>query len=100
MERRAFVRFAYADPPYIGQAKRHYGDHPDYAGEVDHAELIGRLRAEFPDGWALSTSSTALREVWNLCPDARVAAWVGKVVVVRAGAIWPLAGRLGGILLH
>jgi hypothetical protein len=42
------IRFAYADPPYIGQSKRLYGDHPDYAGEVDHAELIDRLMAEFP----------------------------------------------------
>jgi hypothetical protein len=30
------VKIAYADPPYPGQAKKHYGDHPDYAGEVDH----------------------------------------------------------------
>lgn len=61
-------RFAYADPPYPRQAKRHYGRHPDYAGEVDHRELVGRLEAEFPDGWALSTSSTALAEVLELCP--------------------------------
>jgi hypothetical protein len=68
---------AYADPPYPGQSKRHYGDHPDYAGEVDHAALLERLVAEYPDGWALSTSSTALRHVLSLCPeDAQVAAWV------------------------
>lgn len=36
---------AYADPPYPGQAKRHYADHPDYAGEVDHGELMMRLEA-------------------------------------------------------
>jgi hypothetical protein len=71
------VRVAYADPPYPGQSKRHYGNHPDYAGEVDHAELVSRLVTEYPDGWALSTSSTALREVLALCPEgARVAAWV------------------------
>lgn len=70
------MRFAYADPPYPGQAKRWYGDHPDYAGEVDHAELIGRLCRDYPDGWALSTSAVALREVLILCPpDARVAVW-------------------------
>lgn len=33
------MRVAYADPPYPGQAARHYADHPDYAGEVDHQEL-------------------------------------------------------------
>ena len=49
------VKFAYADPPYIGQAKRHYSHDPNCA-EVDHAELIAQLCSEFPDGWALSAS--------------------------------------------
>jgi site-specific DNA-adenine methylase len=62
------IRFAYADPPYIGQSKRLYGDHPDYAGEVDHAELIDRLMAEFPDGWALSLSMKSLPQIMRLCP--------------------------------
>lgn len=66
---------AYADPPYPGQAKRHYGNHPDYAGEVDHAELIQRLQHDFPDGWALSTAARSLRDVWNLCPETRVGIW-------------------------
>jgi hypothetical protein len=70
------MRFAYADPPYPGQSADLYGDHPDYAGEVDHAELIGRLCQDYPDGWALSTSARALRMVLDLCPpDAWVAAW-------------------------
>jgi hypothetical protein len=69
-------RFAYADPPYPGQAKRHYADHPDYAGEVDHAALVRCLQLNY-HGWALSTSSTALRHVLALCPeDVQVAAWV------------------------
>ena len=53
------MRIGYADPPYPGQAKLHYGDHPDYAGEVDHAELLARLDDEY-DGWCLHTSSVAL----------------------------------------
>lgn len=61
------ARFAYADPPYVGQAKRHYGSHPDYAGEVDHAELIARLAAY--DGWALSLSVKSLPAILKLCPD-------------------------------
>lgn len=70
------MRFAYADPPYPGQAKRWYGDHPDYAGEVDHAGLIARLGREYPDGWALSTSAAALRQVLMLCPpDIEIAVW-------------------------
>lgn len=69
-------RFAYADPPYPGMAHRYYRDHPDYAGEVDHADLVARLVREFPDGWALSTSSRSLRDVLPLCPnDVWIGAW-------------------------
>lgn len=66
------MRFAYADPPYPGLA------HKWYRGEeVDHAELVERLMREYPDGWALSTSSEALRDVWALCPDGtRLCVWV------------------------
>lgn len=71
------MKFAYADPPYPGQSAKHYADHPDFAGEVDHRELIERLVDEYPDGWALSTDSGSLRWLLPLCPDAhRVLAWV------------------------
>ena len=71
------MRFAYADPPYMGQAKKHYGKEASYAGEVDHGELIDRLCCEFPDGWALSASTPSLRHILPLCPDdVRIAAWV------------------------
>lgn len=61
------IRVAYADPPYPGTAKKIYGREPSYAGEVDHAALVARLVAEFPDGWALSTSEEALFDVLALC---------------------------------
>lgn len=68
------MRLAYADPPYPGNAEL-YAEHPDYAGEVDHRELIREL--ETFDGWALSTSSRSLREVIALCPeDIRVIVWL------------------------
>lgn len=67
------LRLAYADPPYPGNA-RLYREHPDYGGEVDHAALIARLSTY--DGWALSTSATALPMVLALCPTGvRIAAW-------------------------
>jgi hypothetical protein len=66
------MRIAYADPPYPGMSGL-YKDHPDYGGEVDHAELVEQMR-EF-DAWILHTASTTLLEVWNLCPEARCAAW-------------------------
>lgn len=70
------LRLAYADPPYPGLSRKYYGTHPDYAGEVDHAELIGRLTRSY-DGWALSTSAKAIRDILPLCPpEARVCAWV------------------------
>jgi hypothetical protein len=73
------LRIAYADPPYIGQAKL-YRDHPDYAGEVDHRALLRDL-AQHYDGWVLHTSSTALPQLLryvdelSLC-DYRIMAWV------------------------
>lgn len=78
------LRLAYADPPYPGLAERYYRDHPDYGGEVDHAELIRRLCSY--DGWALSTSVAALPAVLALCPPTvRVAAWVRGERPTRSG---------------
>lgn len=74
-------RFAYADPPYPGQAKL-YRDHPDFAGEVDHAELVAGLERDYPDGWALSTSVPALADVLAFCPPAGRSKGGGSV---RAG---------------
>ena len=54
------MRVAYADPPYIGQAHRHYRDHADFAGEVDHRALIEKLNSDF-DAWALSLSMKSLQ---------------------------------------
>lgn len=67
------IRIAYADPPYPGCSGL-YKDHPDFDGEVDHAELVEKIRNY--DGWILHTSASALLEVWSLCPEARCAAWV------------------------
>lgn len=79
------MRFAYADPPYPGQASKHYGDHPDYAGEVDHPVLIRRLMGEY-DSWALSTTSGALRWLLPLCPPTtRVMAWVKPFAMIKKG---------------
>lgn len=80
------IRIAYADPPYIGQAKKYYRKHPDYAGEVDHAALIERLVAEFPDGWALSLSAKSLQIILAMCPpDVRVMAWVKPMTPMLPG---------------
>jgi hypothetical protein len=68
------MKLAYADPPYIGQAQRHYSKE-ELCAEVDHAELIAQLMTY--DGWALSLSSPTLKQILALCPDdVRVGAWV------------------------
>jgi hypothetical protein len=90
---RETLRMAYADPPYVGQAKRHYADHADYAGEVDHTELIARLERDYPDGWALSASSPSLRYLLPLCPeDVRVMVWIKPFGAykrnVRVAYVW------------
>jgi hypothetical protein len=91
------MKIAYADPPYPGQAKRHYGKGGDpFKGdvaEVDHAALIERLERDFPDGWALSTSVPALGEMLKLCPaigtTTRVGAWVrGQIPLKPARVMW------------
>jgi len=66
------MRFAYADPPYVGCAHRY----PEKT-EVDHDALIASLVADYPDGWALSCHTPSLRYLLPLCPeDVRVMAWV------------------------
>lgn len=69
------MRVAYADPPYLGMAKRHYGHDPN-AREVNHRLLIGYLDSHF-DSWALSTHEPGLRVLLPMCPDGvRVMPWV------------------------
>ena len=69
------MKIGYADPPYPGCAHL-YKDHEDYAGEVNHKELIARLERDY-DGWVLHTSSTALRQIIELLPkNVRIMAWV------------------------
>lgn len=73
------MRFAYADPPYIGMAHRY----PEKT-EVDHRKLVDRLVLDYPDGWALSLSSPTLKQILNLCPDdVRVMSWVKPFAVFR-----------------
>jgi len=81
-------RFAYADPPYLGCAKRYYGKRHDQAAVYDtvegHRALIDRLESEFPDGWALSCHVPSLGVLLSMCrPGVRVGAWVKPFSGVR-----------------
>lgn len=84
------MKVAYADPPYLGQGKRLYGQHhPDAAiwdSVEGHAALITHLIDAFPDGWALSASSNSLRVLLPLCPpDIRIAAWTKPFCAFKRG---------------
>lgn len=73
------MKIAYADPPYVGCAYL-YKDHPDFGGEVDHAQLIERLQSEF-DGWVLHAGATmrsyaTIIPVIEKIPGVRVCHWV------------------------
>jgi hypothetical protein len=82
------MRFAYADPPYLGCGKLYAKHHPDalvWDDPATHAELIGRLCAHYPDGWAMSASSPSLRTLLPLCPpDVRIGAWVKPFAAFKA----------------
>ena len=82
------MKFAYADPPYLGCGARLYGKHhPDAAKWDDpesHRQLIERLCAEYPDGWALSLHVPSLQVILPMCPaDVRVGAWCKSFAVFR-----------------
>lgn len=84
------MRFAYADPPYLGQGKKLYGAHHENAADYDnpstHAILISRLCDEYSDGWAMSASSPSLNTLLPMCPKGtRIAVWVKPFAIFKPG---------------
>lgn len=81
------MNFAFADPPYLGCGALYAEHHKDariWDGLDAHRDLINRLCADYPDGWAMSASSPSLRSILPLCPDdCRVAAWVKPFAVFK-----------------
>jgi hypothetical protein len=58
------VKFAYADPPYLGCGKLYAKHHPEaliWDDPETHRRLIERLVDEYPDGWAMSLHVPSLR---------------------------------------
>jgi hypothetical protein len=72
------VIFAYADPPYLGCARR-YREHPDafrWDDPAEHGELMATMERDY-DGWALSAGMNSLQALLPLAPaNVRIAAWV------------------------
>ncbi len=78
------MKVCIADPPYIGQAKRHYSHDPNCA-EVNHPLLIDHMCDRF-DCWALCASSTSLQYILPLCPnDVRILSWVKPFTPFKKG---------------
>lgn len=98
------MKFAYADPPYLGCGRLYDAHHAEARVWDDpraHADLVDRLCDEYADGWALSLHEPSLRTVLNFCPeDVRVASWVKpfasfKANVTRAYTWEPVIFRGG-----
>ena len=77
------MRFAYADPPYPGQARRHYSQ-DERCAEVDSEKLVDFLEEQFPDGWALSSHEGGLDILLPIC---RERGWTLTNHQIRMG-IW------------
>ncbi len=94
------MKIGYADPPYPGCAHL-YKDHPDYAGEVDHLQLLQDLNANY-DGWVLHTSSTGLGHVLHWAEELglgyRVFAWVKPFAAFKRNV--PVAYAWEPVLVH
>jgi hypothetical protein len=96
------MRFAYADPPYLGCGALYAKHHPDALAWDDpetHRALIARLCDEYPDGWAMSASSPSLQTLLAMCPtDARVGSWVKPFCVFKPGV--PVAYAWEPVIFH
>lgn len=83
------LRAAYADPPYLGCGKAHYGNLHENAADYDdpetHRRLLERLSDEY-QCWAYSLHEPSLRVLLPMCPsDARVCVWVKPFASWRGG---------------
>jgi hypothetical protein len=91
------VRFAFADPPYLGCCSYYKHNHNDggtrpfdgmcWNEPVTHERLILWLYDEYPDGWALSASSPSLPSLMSMVrPDEiRIGAWVKPFASFKPG---------------
>ncbi len=83
------MRFAFADPPYLGCGALYARHHPEalvWDNLSTHVALIERLVMDYPDGWALSLHVPSLRHLLPLIPEAaRIASWVKPFAAFKRG---------------
>src|ERR1039458_10235283 len=84
------MKFAYADPPYLGCCQKYQHYHPDGFcwNDLDtHRRLIDRLMADYSDGWALSLTVPSLWDLLPLIPKegTRICQWSKTFSAFRKG---------------
>ncbi len=96
------MRFAYADPPYYLQGKKHYSKHHKEAAKWDnisaHLDLIHKLLIEYPDGWALSCNPADLRH-YLVDSTMRICVWTKGFHQIRPVSVqyaWEAVILYGG----
>jgi hypothetical protein len=82
------MRFAYADPPYLGCCKlydhRHEAPYGCWDERREHGLLLESLDDQY-DGWAYSMTSTSLQTILPLAPrGTRVGAWAKPFAAFKA----------------
>ena len=82
------MKFAYADPPYLGNGKRRYAPFHENSGQYDtkeaHLQLVEQLVTDYQDGWALSCNPKDLKWLLPSMPDdVRVCAWTKTFHQIR-----------------
>jgi hypothetical protein len=83
------MKFAYADPPYLGCGSLYAKHHPEakvWDNPETHRALIQRLVEGYPDGWAMSLHAPSLKTLLPMAPsDVRIGAWVKPYSSGRPG---------------
>ena len=73
------MRFAYADPPYLGCGKlyaKHHSDALHWDDVNNQLDLLERLHDEYPDGWVFSCNPKDLKHYLTVvADDVRIGAY-------------------------
>lgn len=87
------MRFAYADPPYLGQCAkyghRHEAPYGCWNDPETHRLLIRNLRDQYGDGWALSASEPSQETMYRLFSEElgtarmRMSPWVKPFAIYK-----------------
>lgn len=83
MSEKKMMKAIYADPPYKGQARKHYKKGNPLAEEVDFVQLCKDIQKY--DAYALSIHVNQLQDILPLLPGARIACWVKPFAVFKKG---------------